>query len=294
MATKDKAADDAAEKVTEETPAVEAEATSEAETPETGQGEVREEKKAEKKAEKKSKKKQGTKMKKLPHGKKYREYAVKINRTKKYDLDEALDLLLESKDLTKFDATAEIHMNLGVDPKHADQTVRSTVVLPHGTGKKVKIVAFVDDSQVKEAKAAGAIEAGTEDLISKIEKGWTDFDIAVAAPDQMKMIGKVAKTLGQKGLMPNPKAGTVTPDIKKTIEEISSGKIEFRVDKLANLHNSVGKLSFGKDKLAENIKKYVKAVQDAKPTGAKGTYIKTVTLASTMGPGIKIDLGSMR
>lgn len=227
------------------------------------------------------------------HGKKYKEYAKTLDAKKKYSLDEGVGLLVEGKNLTKFDATAEIHMNLGVDPKHADQAVRSTVVLPHGTGKKLRIVAFVDENKAKEAKTAGAMEAGTEELIEKIEKGWTDFDIAVATPDQMKLLGKVAKTLGQKGLMPNPKAGTVTPDIKRTIEEISKGKIEFRVDKLSNLHNSVGKLSFGKDKIKENIKTYLRAVQDAKPSGVKGTYIKSITITSTMGPGIKVDPGKL-
>jgi large subunit ribosomal protein L1 len=314
MSKKDKDATDVAENTEEATPEVTEEPTSETESPEKEENSSTSSESSEKeitakrdpatkkkdkesgekpKAKKKSASKAQSQTKKLPHGKKYRTYAQSFNRQKKHLLSEGVDVLLEAKELTKFDATAEIHLNLGVDPKHADQAVRSTVILPHGTGKKVKIVAFVDESQVKEAKAAGAMEAGTEDLIAKIEKGWTDFDIAIAAPDQMKLIGKVAKTLGQKGLMPNPKAGTVTPDIKKTIEEISTGKVEFRVDKLGNLHNSVGKLSFGKEKLTENIQKYMKAVQDAKPTGVKGTYIRSITLTSTMGPGIKVDTGKL-
>ena len=264
--------------------------TKEEKTPKAPEKDDKKNKKTKVKKEKKSVKPQ---TKKFPHGKKYRNYAQSFNRQKKYSLSEGVDLLLESKSLTKFDATAEIHLNLGVDPKHADQIVRSTVILPHGTGKKVRIVAFVDESQAKKAIAAGAMEAGTEDLIAKITKGWTDFDIAIATPDQMKSIGKVAKILGQKGLMPNPKAGTITPDIEKTIQEISTGKVEFRVDKLGNLHNSIGKLSFGKEKLTENIQKYMKAVQDAKPAGVKGTYIKSTTFTSTMGPGIKIDLGKL-
>jgi len=227
------------------------------------------------------------------HGKKYRNFAQTFDRQKLHSLSEAIELIVQAKDLAKFDQTVETHLNLGVDPKHADQIVRGTVVLPHGTGKDVRVVAFVDDSQVKEAKEAGASEAGTEDLITKIEKGWLDFDIAVAAPDQMKQIGKIAKILGQKGLMPNPKAGTVTPDIAKTINEIKKGKVEFRVDKLSNLHNSVGKLSFGTDKLLENIKTYIKAVQEAKPAGIKGTYINSLTLTTTMGPGIKLNLSEL-
>lgn len=232
-------------------------------------------------------------IKKSTRGKKYREYIKTFERRRRYPLSEGVDILLNGKTLTKFDATAEIHMNLNIDQKQSDQIVRSTVVLPHGTGKKLRIVAFVDESKVKEAKEAGAVEAGTETLIGKIEKGWLEFDVAIATPDQMKGLGKIAKTLGQKGLMPNPKAGTVTMEITKSIKEISGGKVEFRADKLSNLHNSVGKLSFGKEKLLENLRAYIKAVQEAKPTGVKGTYINTITLASTMGPGIKIDLGKI-
>jgi large subunit ribosomal protein L1 len=204
-------------------------------------------------------------------------------------MDEAIPLLLQTSK-TKFDGSCEVHMKLGVDPKHADQAVRGTLSLPHGTGKKVKIVAFVPDDKVKEAKDAGAVEAGNADLIEKINGGWLDFEIAVASPDMMKEIGKIAKILGQKGLMPNPKSGTVTPDVGKVISEIMKGKIEFRNDKQANLHNIFGKVSFGEDKLKENLKTYVKAIMDVKPSGVKGVYINSITLSTTMGPGIRLDV----
>lgn len=221
-------------------------------------------------------------------GKKYRAAIANIDRNKFYTLDEALELLEQSA-TTKFDSSAEVHMNLGIDPKHADQIVRGTLTLPHGTGKKLRIVAFVDEGKAKECKAAGAIEAGTEDLVAKISKGWTDFDVAVATPDQMKSLGKVAKTLGQQGLMPNPKAGTVTPEPAQVIEEIQKGRIEYKNDKEGNTHNMFGKMSFGKEKLKENLQTYLKGIADAKPSGVKGTYIKSLTITTTMGPGIKVD-----
>jgi len=207
---------------------------------------------------------------------------------KLYTIKEAVELLKDTS-TTKFDSSTDIAMNLGIDPKHADQMLRGTLALPHGTGKEVIVIAFVDDDKIKEAKAAGAIEAGSEDLVEKISKGWLDFDIAVAAPDQMKKLGKIAKTLGQKGLMPNPKAGTVTPEPGKTIEEIKKGRIEYKNDKEGNLHNIFGKVSFGPDKLEENLRTYLKTVQEAKPSGVKGTYINSVTISTSMGPGIKID-----
>jgi large subunit ribosomal protein L1 len=209
-----------------------------------------------------------------------------------YDLDEAISLLLQTAK-TKFDSSCEVHMNLGIDPKQADQALRGTMNLPHGTGKKLRVAAFVPEDKVKEAKDAGAIEAGADDLIEKVNEGWSDFDIAVATPDMMKNIGKVAKILGQKGLMPNPKSGTVTPEPGKIIEELMKGKIEYRNDKLGNLHNIFGKVSFGEAKLKENLETYIKKIMEIKPSGIKGTYIKTITLTTTMGPGIKLDVNSV-
>lgn len=221
-------------------------------------------------------------------GKKYRAALEKIDRKKLYTLDEAVKLLEETS-TTKFDGTAEVHLKLGLDPKQSDQMIRGTLALPHGTGKQVRVIAFVDEGKVKEAKSAGAIEAGSDDLIEKIHKGWLEFDVAVATPDQMKKLGKVAKTLGQKGLMPNPKAGTVSPEPAKTIEEIKKGRIEYKLDKEANVHNIFGKISFGAGKLAENLKVYLKTIQEVRPSAVKGNYINSITVTSTMGPGIKIN-----
>lgn len=206
-----------------------------------------------------------------------------------YELKEAM-VLLKQTSTTKFDSSCEVHMKLGLDPKQADQLLRGTVVMPNGTGKKMKVIAFVPEAQVKVAKAAGAVEAGLEELIEKINKGWLDFDVAVATPDVMKNLGKVAKTLGQKGLMPNPKAGTVTTDVEKTIGEIIKGKVEFRMDKLANVHNIFGKVSFGEAQLEENLKTFLQAVAQAKPSGAKGIFVKSITVKTTMGPGIRLDV----
>lgn len=225
------------------------------------------------------------------HGRKYQEALALVEKGKLYSLSEAIPLLRKTSPV-KFDASCEVHMNLGVNPKHADQMVRATVALPHGTGKEVKVIAFVPDDLVKEAKSAGAVEAGNTELIEKIEKGWLDFDVAVATPDMMKSLGKIAKTLGQKGLMPNPKAGTVTPNIGTTIAEIKKGKVEFRIDKLANIHNVFGKVSFDEARLMDNIKTFVKAVSDVKPAGIKGTYIKTIILTTTMGPGIPLNVSA--
>ncbi len=223
-------------------------------------------------------------------GKKYVE-AKKLVDKEAYTIDEAI-VLLKKTSVTKFDGSSEIHMKLGLDPTQADQNLRTTVVLPEGTGKEVTVVAFVGDEKVKEAMAAGALMAGTGDLIAKIEGGWTDFDVAVATPDQMKDLSKVAKILGQKRLMPNPKSGTVAPDVSKMISDIKKGKVELRVDKEANLHNVFGKISFDDAKLKTNLKALVKAVLDAKPSSVKGTYIETMTLASTMGPGIPLDVNA--
>lgn len=223
------------------------------------------------------------------HGKKYVEAAKLVDVETHYTVDEAIELLKKTS-TTKFDSSCEVHFNMGLDPAQAEENIRTTVALPNGTGKDVRVVAFVGDDLVKEAKAAGAIEAGTEELIEKIEKGWLDFDVAVAAPDQMKGLGKIAKTLGQKRLMPNPKAGTVTPDIAKTVEALKKGKIEVRVDKQANLHNIFGKVSFDDAKLKENLLAIVKAVMDAKPSSTKGIYMKSLTLTTSMGPGVKVDV----
>lgn len=213
----------------------------------------------------------------------------KIDREKKYSVSEALDLMLELK-LVKFDPTAEVHFNLGINPKHADQQVRSTISLPNGTGKKVRIVVFCSDDKVQAVKAAGAIDAGAESLIDKVSKGWTEFDVAVATPDVMRELAKVARVLGPKGLMPNPKAGTVSEDVEKTVKELSAGRIEFRNDKTGIVHTIFGKLSFGKVKLEENLNKMISAIKDVKPSGAKGNYINSVTINSTMGPGIRVDV----
>jgi large subunit ribosomal protein L1 len=225
----------------------------------------------------------------MSHGKKYLAAAEKVDPNKKYTLEEALKLALETS-TTKFDSSVEIHMNLGIDPKQADQQLRSVVSLPHGTGKKVRVIAFTNEDMAKAAKEAGAIEAGAETLVEKIEKGWMDFDVAVATPAMMKGMGKIARQLGQAGLMPNPKSGTVTENIEATIKEIMKGQVEFRNDKLSNLHNTFGKVSFGADKLLENLKVYLKAVQEKKPSSMKGVFINSITLTTTMGPGVKVDV----
>lgn len=213
----------------------------------------------------------------------------KFDAEKAYPVAEAVKMMVDSKSV-KFDATAELHMNLGIDPKHADQQVRTTISLPNGTGKTVRIVVFCEDDKIKAAKAAGAIEAGDENLIEKVAKGWTDFDVAVATPAMMKSLAKVARVLGPKGLMPNPKAGTVTPDIEKAVKELAGGRIEFRNDKSGIIHSIFGKVSFGEAKLTENLEALITAIKNAKPAGAKGVYMESATINCTMGPGIKIDL----
>lgn len=221
------------------------------------------------------------------HGKKYEE-AAKLIVKDVHTLDEAVALLKKTS-VTKFDSSCEVHFNLGVDPKQADQNIRTSVGLPHGTGKDVRVVAFVGEEQIKEAKEAGASVAGTEELVAKIESGWLEFDVAVSTPDQMKGLGKVAKILGQKRLMPNPKAGTVAPDFVRVIKELKQGKVELRVDKDGNLHNIFGKVSFGEDQLKENLKTIVKTVLEVKPSSSKGTYVRSLVVTTTMGPGIKLD-----
>lgn len=225
------------------------------------------------------------------HGKKYNE-ASKLIVKELHGMDEAVALLKQTS-ATKFDSTCELHMALGLDPRQAEQNIRTTVSLPAGTGKTVRVVAFVGEENVKAALAAGAVEAGTTELIEKIEKGWLGFDVAVATPDQMKDLGKIAKVLGQKKLMPNPKSGTVTPDFAGAIKELQGGKIELRVDKNGNLHTVFGKVSFDEGKLMENLKTIIAKVKEIKPATAKGTYIKSVTLCATMGPGVKVDVKSV-
>lgn len=213
----------------------------------------------------------------------------KIDRDKEYGLDQAASILLESSSV-KFDESIEVAINLGVDPKHADQIVRGTVSLPHGTGKDVKVLVFVKGDMVEEAEKAGADYVGGADMAEKVKKGWTGFDVVIAAPDMMSEVGKLGKILGPRGLMPNPKVGTVTADISKAITESKAGKIEFRVDKFGIIHNGIGKLSFEKEKIIENARVFLGAIKKARPQAAKGTYMKKATISSTMGPGVKLDI----
>ena len=206
-----------------------------------------------------------------------------------YTLAEALKLLKETG-TTKFDSTAELHLNLNIDPTKADQAIRGTINLPHGSGKKVRIAAIVSDDKVKAAKDAGADEAGLEDLVAEFEKGKINYDVVVATPDVMKQIGKVAKVLGQKGLMPNPKAGTVTDKIENAIKELKAGRLEYRNDKEGNIHTVFGKLSFKDAELENNLKSFLRVIRDAKPSTIKGSFIRSITLTSTMGPGIRLDV----
>ncbi len=209
-----------------------------------------------------------------------------------YTLAEALELLPKTSTV-KFDASVELHVNTGLDPKHADQILRVATTLPHGTGKKFKVVAFVPEEMADEAKKAGAIEAGLDDLVAKVAGGWMDFDIAVAHPTVMKNLGKVAKQLGQARKMPSPKSGTVTDKPAETIKNIMNGKIEIRTDKYGCLHNIVGKLSFGPEKLQENIQTMMNAVKENKPSGSKGTYLKSVYLTTSMGPSLPLSISDL-
>ena len=221
--------------------------------------------------------------------KKYTQAVAKIDRTKLYDSKEALDLVAEIAS-AKFDETVEAHIKLGVDGRHADQQVRGAIVLPHGTGKTKRVLVFAKGEKATEAQAAGADFVGAEDLVQKIQKeNWFEFDVVVATPDMMGVVGRLGRVLGPKGLMPNPKSGTVTFDVTKAIEEIKAGKVEYRLDKNNIVHVPVGKVSFGGEKLAENFATLMSAIVKAKPASAKGTYLISITVASTMGPGVKIN-----
>ena len=226
------------------------------------------------------------------HGKKYREAVQLVDREKLYSPTEAADLIKQTSSVA-FDATIEAHLKLGVDPRHADQMVRGTVVLPSGTGRTVRVAVFAQGEKAQEALRGGADEVGGDDLAKKIEAGWMDFDVALATPDMMGVVGRLGKILGRRGLMPNPKAGTITFDIERTLGEVKGGRIEFKLDKGAIIHVPVGKVSFEPDAIVANVAALVDAVNRAKPSGAKGQYMKGLTIASTMGPGIRMDIPAL-
>ncbi len=224
----------------------------------------------------------------MKHGKKYVESSKLIDRTKLYDTVDALEITVKGA-TAKFDETVELHVRLGVDSRHADQQVRGAVVLPNGTGKHVRVAVFAKGDKVDAALAAGAEYVGAEDLMEKIQGGFMDFDVCIASPDMMGVVGRLGKVLGPRGLMPSPKAGTVTPDVAKAVTEAKAGKIEYRLDKTNIIHCPIGKVSFGAEKLQENLETLMDAIVKAKPAAAKGQYIKSVAVASTMGPGVKIN-----
>ena len=225
--------------------------------------------------------------------KKMQKISATVDRSKAYSIEEAVAILKECAKERKFDETIEISMNLGIDPRQNDQTVRGVVELPNGTGAKVRVAVFAKDKKAEEAKAAGADIVGADDLVEQILAGQINFDRCIATPDMMPVMAKVAKVLGPRGLMPNPKLGTVTMDVKKAVESAKGGAVEFRAEKAGIVHAGVGKASFDAKKLAENIRAFAVAINRAKPTGAKGVYVKKVSMSSTMGPGIKIDLASL-
>ncbi len=221
--------------------------------------------------------------------KKYQEAAKLIEDAKLYSPKEAVELVKKTS-VTKFDSSVEVAVRLGVNPKYADQQVRGALVLPHGTGKSKTVLVFAKGAKIQEAEAAGADFVGAEELVTKIQGGWTDFDVAVATPDMMGLVGRLGKILGPKGLMPNPKVGTVTMDVTRAVNEIKAGKIEYRTDKAGNVQTSIGKVSFNDDQLLENYITLIETLIKVKPSGAKGQYIKSVTLSTTMGPGVSVDV----
>lgn len=223
------------------------------------------------------------------HGKKFQAAAKKVEQGKRYTLDEACNLLPSTK-VAKFDESVDIAVRLGVDPKHADQMVRGAVVLPHGTGKSLRVVVVAKGDKAKEAQDAGADHVGAEELVERIQKeSWTDFDSLVATPDMMGLVGRLGRILGPKGLMPNPKVGTVTPDVGKAVRELKAGRVEFRVEKAGIVHSRIGKVSFGPEKIRENAKALLETLMRLKPSTAKGAYVKSVSLSTTMGPGLRLD-----
>ena len=225
------------------------------------------------------------------HGKKYADAAKLVERGRRYPLTEAIELA-KQVDTVKFDATVEAHLRLGVDPRHADQIVRGTVVLPHGTGKPVRVVVFAQGEKAQEALRAGADEVGGDDLAKRIDEGWFDFELAIATPDMMGVVGRLGRKLGPRGLMPNPRSGTVTFDVERAVSEAKSGRIEFRVDRAGIVHVPVGRASFEPGQLQENLAAVLDAIQRAKPTGARGTYMRSLSISPTMGPGIRVDIPS--
>ena len=229
----------------------------------------------------------------MKRGKKYVEAAKLYDKTQQYDVEEAVSIVKKTS-IAKFDETVEAHIRLGVDGRHADQQIRGAVVLPHGTGKKVRVLVFAKGEKVDEALAAGADYAGGEELIPKIQNdGWFEFDVVVATPDMMGVVGRLGRVLGPKGLMPNPKAGTVTMDVTKAVNDIKAGKIEYRLDKANIVHVPVGKVSFTDEQLTDNVNTLIAAITKAKPSSAKGQYYRSFTLASTMGPGVKLNVAKL-
>ncbi len=224
------------------------------------------------------------------HGRKYEEAAAKVDRSKLYNREDAIKLIKETA-VTNFDPTVEVHMRLGVDPRHADQQVRDVVVLPNGLGKSVRVLVFAEGEDANVAREAGADVIADDEVIKRIQEGWTEFDVAIAVPSMMGKVGRLGRVLGPRGLMPNPRAGTVPPaaDLPRLIDEAKAGRVEFRVDKTSNIHAPIGKASFTQEQLVENLTAFIGAVKRARPSAAKGTYIQKITVANTMGPGIKLD-----